>query len=468
MEEEKLNKPQTDKRSERSYLVARDLREFQDQLSESGDLVTVKKTVSTEHEIAAYIRRSCKTGGPAFLFTNVAEHQGWTVAGGTYAVLNRVYKAVGASKEEAVKRYLDATVNPMAVERVSTGVVKEVQLSGNQIDLASIPLVKHCEKDGGRYITAGIQVVRDPETGVQHLGIHRMMLQDKRLLTLWGGLERRVRRTITRNEDRSKNTPIAIVLGGPPAFVLASCARVPHFGKKYDIASAIQGRPLEVVQCDTNDLEVPAWSEMVLEGEVLCKERMEEGPFGEFSGAYGPKTSSPVVRIDKITMRQDAIYQTFLTGFPMCEDQSLMWLPRTAVVMQDASRAHPEVKAATWLVDSGDVYGVAVSIRKRMDGEPYNIISAILGGAALVKSCIVVDEDVDVFDPVQVQWALSTRVQPDRDILKFPVMVGAPLDPSAPIPRHTSKIGYDATVPLKADRLHYERVYVPGEDDVTW
>src|SRR5687767_12045144 len=102
MEEEKLNKPQTDKRSERSYLVARDLREFQDQLSESGDLVTVKKTVSTEHEIAAYIRRSCKTGGPAFLFTNVAGHQGWTVAGGTYAVLNRVYKAVGASKEEAV------------------------------------------------------------------------------------------------------------------------------------------------------------------------------------------------------------------------------------------------------------------------------------------------------------------------------------------------------------------------------
>jgi len=468
MEGKNLNKPNVIAKAEAPLRVARDLREFNDQLARGGDLITVKKAVSTEHEIAAYIRKSCKTGGPAFLFTNVIGHPGWTVAGGTYALLNRVYMAVGASKQESVKRYLDATVNGVPVERVATGVVKEVQIIGDKIDLSSIPLVKHCEKDGGRYITAGVQVVRDPETGVQHLGIHRMMLQGKRTLTLWGGLERRVRRTITRNEDRGKNTPIAIVLGGPPAFVLASCARVPHFEKKYDIASAIQGRPLEVVECETNDIEVPAWSEMVLEGEVLCKERMEEGPFGEFSGAYGPKTSSPVVRIDKITMRQEAIYQTFLTGFPMCEDQSLMWLPRTAVVLQDASRVHPEVKAATWQVDSGNVYQVAVSIKKRMDGEPYNVISAVLGGAALVKSCVVVDEDVDVFDPVQVQWALSTRVQPDRDILIFPVMVGAPLDPSAPIARHTSKIGYDATVPLKADRLHYERVYVPGEDDVTW
>ncbi len=463
-----MSKPKMQELPRNDFHVARDLREFNEQLLQKGDLLSVAKAVDPEHEIAAYIRKSCKSGGPAFLFKNVIGHPGWTVAGGSYALLERVYMAVGASKEQAVKRYLNATQNPLPLKRVAQGAVKEVRQSGDEIDLTSFPLVKHCEKDSGRYITAGVQIVRDPETGVQHLGIHRMMLQGKRLLTLWGGLERRVRRTITRNEERSRNTPVAIVIGGPPAFVLASCARIPHAQEKYAVASALQGQPLEVVQCVTTDIEVPAWSEMVLEGEVLCNERMEEGPFGEFSGCYGHKTSSPVVRIDHITMREGATYQTFLTGFPMCEDQSLMWLPRTAVVLQDASRAHPEVKAATWQVDSGNVYQVVVAIKKRMDGEPYNVISTVLGGAALVKSCVVVDEDVDIFDPVQVQWALSTRVQPHRDIFTLPVMVGAPLDPSAPIQRHTSKVGYDATVPLNENYSHYEKVYVPGEDDVTW
>jgi UbiD family decarboxylase len=195
---------------------------------------------------------------------------------------------------------------------------------------------------------------------------------------------------------------------------------------------------------------------------------MAEAPFGEFTGCYGHRTESPVLHVERVTMRRNAIYQDFLTGFPICEDQALMYLPRCSAVYQDAARAHPEVKAVHWQIDTANIWGVVVSIRKRLQSEAWNVISAVLGGPSLVKQCVVVDEDVDVFDPIAVQWALSTRVQPHRDIHVFPTMVGAPLDPSAILIRQTSKVGYDATIPLDEDPAHYERVYVPGEDDVEW
>jgi UbiD family decarboxylase len=145
-----------------------------------------------------------------------------------------------------------------------------------------------------------------------------------------------------------------------------------------------------------------------------------------------------------------------------------MYLSRCAAVYQSAAIAHPEVQAVHWQADAGNIYGVVVSIRKRIETEPWNVIASVLAGPAMVKQCIVVDEDIDVFDSNAVQWALSTRVQPDRDVHVFPRMIGAPLDPSAPDMRQTSKIGYDATIPLADDRSHYERVWVPGEDTVTW
>jgi 2,5-furandicarboxylate decarboxylase 1 len=207
-------------------------------------------------------------------------------------------------------------------------------------------------------------VTKDPGGSVQHLGIHRMMFQGPRELTLWGGKERRIRRAIDKHEDVPLETPLAVVIGGPPAFVLASCARLPHSRDKHGIAGAIQGEPLELVQCDTIDLAVPAHAEMVLEGFFKPGERLSEAPFGEFTGCYGHRTDSPVFHVERVTMRRNAIFQDFLTGFPMCEDQTLMYLPRCAAVYQDAARAHPEVKAVHWQVDSGNIFGVAVSIHK--------------------------------------------------------------------------------------------------------
>jgi UbiD family decarboxylase len=448
--------------------VPRDLRAFLDMLEASGDLKRLDREVSTDFEIAALARRSSDVGGPSFLLDHVSGYPGAVVNAAAYASLDRVRHALGADRVGAVHTYMAALDRPIPPITVETGPVQEVVIEGDEVDLNALPIVKHSEKDSGYYITAGVQVARDPGGSIQHLGIHRMMRFGPRELGFWGAKDRRIRWAIERHETLGQDMPMAVVIGGPPPFVIASCARIPHTRDKHGVAGAIQGEPLELVSCKTIDLMVPARAEMVIEGYVKAGERRTEGPFGEFTGCYGRETSSPVFHATAITTRRNPIFQDFLTGFPISEDQALMYLSRCAAVYQSAAIAHPEVQAVHWQADAGNIYGVVVSIRKRIETEPWNVIASVLAGPAMVKQCIVVDEDIDVFDSNAVQWALSTRVQPDRDVHVFPRMIGAPLDPSAPDMRQTSKIGYDATIPLADDRSHYERVWVPGEDTVTW
>ncbi|MSP56671.1 MAG: UbiD family decarboxylase [Myxococcales bacterium] len=341
--------------------------------------------------------------------------------------------------------------------RVESGPVHDVVLGEEDLDLERLPLLKHSEKDSGWYLTGGVQVARDPGGSVQQVGIHRMMRFGRRELGFWGGKDRRIRAAIEKHDELGLDTPMAVVIGAPPALVMAACACLPHTRDKHGIAGALQGSPLELVKCKTVDLMVPANAEIVIEGYARAGERRPEGPFGEFTGCYGRETVSPVFHATAITMRRGAIFQDFLTGFPISEDQALMYLPRCAAVYQSAAAVHPAVKAVHWQVDGGNIYGVVVSIRKRLQAEPWNVIASVLAGPALVKQCIVVDEDIDVFDAEAVHWALSTRVQPHRDVHIFPTMVGAPLDPSSPDIWESSKIGYDATIPLGDDRARYER-----------
>lgn len=448
--------------------VPRDLRQMITMLEERGDLKTLSRLVSTEFEIAALSRRSTYVGGPSFVLDNVDQYPGAVVSAGAYATLDRVRLALGASKEEAVHVYMDALDHPIPPVVVSSGPVQEVVIEGDDVNLETMPIVKHSAKDSGYYVTAGVQVARDPGGSIQHLGIHRMMRFGPRELGFWGAKDRRIRWAIEKHENLGQDTPMAIVIGGPPAFVVASCARIPHTRDKHGVAGAIQGEPLQLVQCKTVDLQVPAQAEIVIEGYMRAGERRTEGPFGEFTGCYGRETNSPVFHATCITTRRDPIYQDFLTGYPISEDQALMYLSRCAAVYQSATLAHPEVVAVHWQADAGNIYGVVVSIRKRMQAEPWNVIASVLAGPAMVKQCVVVDDDIDVFDAAAVQWALSTRLQPNRDVQIFPTMIGAPLDPSAPDMRQTSKIGYDATIPLGEDRAHYERIWVPGEDSVEW
>jgi 2,5-furandicarboxylate decarboxylase 1 len=273
---------------------------------------------------------------------------------------------------------------------------------------------------------------------------------------------------VLKAEDRGEPFGVAVVLGAGPFVDLGSQAKIPHAQEKLGVAGALAGRPIELVACKTVDAEVPADAELVVEGHFLPGTREPEGPFGEVAGTYGLLGNRHVFEVSAITMRRDAMYQTALTGMPTTDNHVQAWPAICESIKRMAQLACPEVVDVHAI---GPYYIAVVAIKKRLAYEARNVILSVLGptaGAPQAKYCIVVDPDVNVRDLNQVLWAVYTRCQPSGDVLIFPPMVGAPLDPSAPVHRHSSKMGFDATVPLGESRERYDRVIVPGADQVSW
>jgi len=446
----------------------KDFRHFLQGLEGAGELRRISKEVSPEFEIAAYIRRASDTNGPAFLFDRVQGHPGWTVAAGVYGTYARLALALETDIRSVLGLYGRAVSEPIPPVRVSDGPVKDVVLRGEQVDCTQFPLVRHSERDAGRYITAGVAFARDPETGVLGLSIQRMQMKGPRRFGISLPAERRIGRAQAKAEDRAEALPVAVALGAGPYVDLGSQAKIPHDEVKLGVAGALAGAPIELVKAETCDVEVPASAEIIIEGRILPKVREPEGPFGEVGGTYGLRDNRHVFEVTAVTMRRNAIYQVALTGMPTTENHVMAWPAVAEVAKRLAKQACPEVRDVHAI---GPYYVIIISIKKRLEGEARNVILSVLGptaGAPQAKWVIVVDDDIDVRNWDEVLWALYTRVQPERDVMIFPTMVGAPLDPSAPIYRHTSKIGIDATIPQGADRERYARVLVPGAEDVTW
>ncbi|MGI0090879.1 MAG: UbiD family decarboxylase [Nitrososphaerales archaeon] len=443
----------------------RDFRDFLEKLEDARELIRIKKEVDPQFEVSAYIRKTSNVNGPAFLFEKVKGFENWRYSGGLYATRKRVAFALECKDESQImSRYREGILHPIDPKIMSDGECKEVIIKGEKIDLGKIPIAQHSEKDAGRYIISAVEISKDPESGVRLVGIHRLQVRGRNKLAFWGPAERRIGRAFLKAEDKKKSLDVAVVIGNDPTIDFASQAGVPHTVDKVSIAGGLRKSAVELVKCETVvDLEVPRHAEIVIEGRILPDSRELEGPFGEYTGCYSGTTSSPTIEVTAITMRRDPIMHTINTGVPPSENTN-MTLPSTLESLhRAASTACPEVKS----VNMSGIFAALVSIKKRHEGEPYNIISTVFG-LLRAKFCYVFDEDVNIYDPRDVEWAFQTRMQPHKNLHVFPVMVGAPLDPSAPIKRHTSKLGFDCTIPLSADRGAFEKVRVPGLDQVSW
>lgn len=444
-----------------------DFRGFLNYLEEKGELKRIKKEVDPKFEVAAYIRKSCDVSGPAFLFENVRGFDKWRYAAALYASRRRVTMSMSCENEQQVlERYRDAVENPVEPKIVGDGPCQEVVMKGDAIDLGKIPLSTHSERDAGLFITSAVEIAKHPDTGTRLLGIHRLQLRGKDELAFWGPPEKRIGRAFLRSQDMGKPLDTAVVIGNEPAVDLASQAKVQHGVDKMAIAGAIRKEAIALVPCKTVNLEVPRGAEIVIEGKMMPNTQRVEGPFGEVTGVYSGTTMSPTIRVTAITMRSQPIMHTVLAGIAPSENGNMVIPAMLEVVNRMARQASPEVRAVN--VTGNSYYTVLISIKKRHEGEAWNVISSVLGGIYQTKYCYVFDEDINVFDQSDVQWAFETRMQPHKNAHIFPVMVGAPLDPSAPIPRHTSKMGFDCTIPLNADRSKFEKVRVPGSDKVSW
>lgn len=441
------------------------LREFLALLEAEGDLRRVTRAVSTKFEISAGIRRMSDDKGPALVFEHVVGHD-MPVVGGLFATRRRALRAFGVDNHaDGNARFLTGLDQPLEPVVAADGPCHEVVLTGDEVDLDALPLPVYSELDGGAYVTVGLAISKDPTTRERNASVYRWMKVDRNHLSVMSHVFQGLGTQMARAEELGVPLDVAIANGVHPVLLYASQAKVPHGVDELGIGGGILGEPVEMVRCKTVDLEVPADSEVVIEGRVLPGERVREGPFGEFTGYYGPAETNPLFEVTAITMRRDALWLAGLTGVPTTDNHVLKVFAYESNLYENLRRTFPEVTAVCFPDSGGVQYSAVVALKQRYKGQARHLILTALGDASRLKQVIVVDDDIDVFDPEAVNWAMMTRGQPAEDIIVVPRVAGGPLDPSAPEKEVVSVWGFDATRSM--DREFPAVCSVPGADTFT-
>jgi len=424
-----------------------DLRAFLNYLEEKKEMATIREEVDVKCEISAGLQKTCKIGGPALYFKNVRGHR-IPVVGGVYATEERVLSILGTTKESAPKDFLHGMENEVHPTIVSKGPCQEVVWLGEEVDLAKLPILTHAPKDGGPYVTS-IVIAKDPEYG-RNVSIHRCMVKGKNKLALVIDAGQHLGAYYQRSESMGRPLEVAIVIGTDPIIPIAS-QTVPIkgiYGDELAVAGGLRGKPVELVRCRTVDIEVPATVEIVIEGEVPPNVREMEGPFGEMSGYYGAGVNSPIIIVKAITTREEPIYHAIHPGRPPNEGHNLRSIPVDASFYRYIRQACPTVKAVHFTSGGIGQNHVVISIKQTYKEQAKNVMLAAYGSRLDVKNVVVVDEDIDVYDPVEVEWAIATRAHPDTDVYVFPRVAGGPADPSAKEDCVVSGMAIDATKPF--------------------
>jgi 2,5-furandicarboxylate decarboxylase 1 len=434
------------------------LRDWLDHLAAHDRLAVIRPETSLQFELAAIAKRF--DGHKATLFPRPGGHP-MPVISGLVSDRQWIAEAMGVESANVLTRFQDAVLNPLPWNEVKSAPVQEIV--HREIDLGKqLPLPVHNEHDNGAYITAGLCISRNPMTGVQNVSLHRLQLSgSNRLGALL--LPRHTHMFYEMAERSGKPLDVAIVIGVDPLTLLSSQAIAPIDFDELTIAGALHGRPLPVVKCVTNELRVPADAEIVVEGRVLPQVREMEGPFGEFPQYYSESAKRHVIEVTAITQRKDAMFHTIVGGG--LEHLLLGGIPREATLLAHLRRSFPNVRDVHLAPGGVCRYHLYVQITKQQEGEAKNVMMGAFAGHYDVKHVIVVDEDVDIHNPAEVEWAVATRFQADRDLVIVPESQGSRLDPST---RHGvgAKMGMDATKPLDAAEMKFKRIRVPGEETV--
>src|SRR6516225_2745460 len=337
-------------------------------------------------------------------------------------------------------------------ELVSEAAWNELVIEGDDVDLTKLPIPLQFTVDGAPYITAGQISARDPVSGVDTTGFHRLMLKGRNRLGVSLHSRRRMYEFHRRAEERGEPLPAAVTLGIHPLHYMGSMVYAyPPQVRKYEIIGGLFGEAYQLAKCGIQDLEVPAGAEIIIEGEILPHVREPEGPFSEFTGYASYRTTQNVFVAHRIRMRRDAMYHSVVSG--MSRDHILIsCITREGEILNALKRNLPNVRAVHVPHTTCGAFMAFISMKKIAEGEPQMAIMAALGTEFYTKYVIVVDEDVDIFDLNDVMWAVATRVRAERDIVFFPGCKGAILDPTSDPETFTlTKMGIDATRPLGKD-----------------
>ncbi|MCC4766949.1 UbiD family decarboxylase [Methanosarcina sp. DH1] len=417
-------------------------RTFINQLKENGKLVEIFQSVSPRFE-ASKIAKNTKT---PVLFHDIS---GSKVIMNLLGSRDELASMLGVPKEEIIKKLSE--VSPEGeVKLVSESPTLEV--IEDQVDLTKLPILTHFEKDGAPYITAGIVV--SEYGGTINASIHRLMLAGKDKLASRLVPPRHTYLLHKKATEKGEPLPVAIVLGCDPTIIYATSTRVP-VGKEFEYAAALRGAPIELFEC-ANGVKVPH-AEIVLEGYIDPVERIDEGPFVDITGTYDVVRKEPVIHITRIIHRKDPIYHGILPAGP--EHLLMMGVPYEPRIYRSVGEV-TTVKNVV-LTEGGCCYlHAVVQIEKQTEGDGKNAIMAAFAAHTSLKHVVVVDEDINIFDPNDVEFAIATRVKGDMDILIIPNVRGSSLDPRGAPDGTTTKVGIDATKVL-VEKENFERAVIP-------
>lgn len=449
------------------------LRSWLKRLAASDRLAVVREHVALEHRLAAIAKNL--DGSKAAFFPRPGGHA-MPIVSGFMSRREWIAEAMNVPESELLASFRHAAEHPIPwreVRREEAPV--QTVVHDMELDIrALLPIPTHSEHDSGPYITAGLLIAKNPKSGIQNVSIIRIQVNSKdRMAVLI--LPRHLHTFYQTAEAKGEALPVAIVIGVDPLTLLASQAIMPIDHDELEIAGALHGEPLPVVKCLSNEVRVPAGAEIVIEGRLLPGVRETEGPFGEFPKYYSDVEEREVIAIDVVTHRRDAIYHTIIPA--EMEHLLLGAIPREATLLAHLQRSFPGVLDVHLSVGGVCRYHLFVKFSKKREGEPKNVILSALGAHYDVKHVVVVDDDVDVHDPKQVEWAVATRFQADRDLIVVSGAQGSILDPSTTVATSgrsksaqlegiSAKMGLDATRPLSYEGHVFTKVKIPGEDEV--
>jgi 2,5-furandicarboxylate decarboxylase 1 len=421
----------------------KDLRNFLDDLEKSSpnEFCRIRDQVNPEYEVTAYWQLLKERGNPVLFFENVVGTN-FSLVANVFGSRNRIARAVGCAENKFFETWAERTSKPLDPTIVSQGPVQDIQKSGSDIDLTKFPIPRHFAEDGGRYVTSGIVCAKDPDSGLTNLSYARLQLKGPRNFGISMHSHGNLWSFHQKAKKKGQGLEVAVIIGAHPAFYVAAGARIID---EYRLIGGLLQQPVELMKCETVNLEVPASAEIVIEGVIRTDVEEDEGPFTEFTGYLTGRSTRNIMEVTAVSHRSDAIYLNIIPS-NSAEHVLLGGVAKQAEIYRKVKAAFPQVKAISWPT-WGSHFVAVMSLKNEPPGISDQAAHFLMGLDYYIKILIMVDEDVDVQSESEYLWAVATRSQPESAVHIIRKSLGHILDPSTKGEGVTSKMVIDATIP---------------------
>jgi 2,5-furandicarboxylate decarboxylase 1 len=436
------------------------LRTYLEVLDRMGQLTKINQPIKLVHELANIAATLDRQGRGAVIFQH-PEGSDWPIFAGAITNSTSASLALECPVDEVPRRmeYALDPKNAIPPKQVEHAVWKQNVITGENIDVRQLPIPTHAVMDGGPFITGGVTVTEDPTTRRGNLSYNRMQVLGPHTFGFNVNEWRHVMQFYKIQQEKEKSLQVAIAIGLDPAIMIAAGAR--YDDDELCVAGAIRGQSVDVARGVTTDIDIPSEAEIVIEGYLPPHQRHEEGPLAEFHGYYGELWNSPIFEVTAICYRDNPIYQTIIPGWSEHIYLGNV-LPREPLLMHFVRHVSKNV-TGLHIPPYTNGFSAVIQLQKSNPGEPKNVALAAFAAHVNIKQVIVVDPDVDIYDPSDVLWALTSRVEWEKDVFFIPGAQGHEMDPTADKRGVHTKIGIDAT--YKPERRPYgNRVSYPKVD----